>query len=405
MRKRTLLVGASAAAALLAGAGVTVALNVTNASAATGYSVAPYVDLTAASAGQLNSAITSGGLSAFTAAFVIGQGCTPIWGDTLGVDNSTVNPFIASAEAKGAKMIVSFGGAGGVELAQSCTNTSSLTAAYQSVISHYKVDHVDFDVEGAAIADQASIDRRFAAIKALIAANSGLQVSVTIPVLPSGPDGNGASFLRSAKSDGVSLSIVNAMTMDYGAPNSDMATAAETAATGTLNAAKSAGFSNFTFANIGVTPMIGNNDSPGEVVSEANARTIVNWAHTNGVGRLAFWSIGRDQPCAGGGVSPNCSGLGGAALDFTKIFTGGSTGGGGTTPTTPAGQPTTSAPTSAPTTTAPTGTGTHAAWVPNHPYKIGDVVSYQGKNYKCIQAHTSLTGWEPPVVPALWQPI
>ncbi|WP_349290090.1 carbohydrate-binding protein [Thermoanaerobacterium thermosaccharolyticum] len=23
--------------------------------------------------------------------------------------------------------------------------------------------------------------------------------------------------------------------------------------------------------------------------------------------------------------------------------------------------------------------------------------------YKCIQAHTSLVGWEPPNVPALWQ--
>ncbi|HEU4426105.1 MAG TPA: carbohydrate-binding protein, partial [Pilimelia sp.] len=26
-----------------------------------------------------------------------------------------------------------------------------------------------------------------------------------------------------------------------------------------------------------------------------------------------------------------------------------------------------------------------------------------GASYRCIQAHTSLTGWEPPNVPALWQ--
>jgi chitinase len=405
MRKRNLLVGASAAA-LLAGAGITVALNAGSASAATGYSVAPYVDLTAGSAGQLDKAITSGGLSAFTAAFVIGSGCTPIWGDTLGVDNSTVNPFISSATAKGAKMIVSFGGAGGVELAQSCTNTASLTAAYQSVIDHYKVDHVDFDIEGAAIADQGSIDRRFAAIKALQAKNSALNVSVTIPVLPSGPDGNGANFLRSAKNDGANISIVNAMTMDYGTPNSNMAGAAQSAAQGTLNAAKAAGFSSFTFANIGITPMIGNNDSAGEVVSQADAQTIVNWAHSNGVGRLAFWSIGRDQPCPGGGVSPNCSGLGGNALDFTKIFTGGSTGGGTTQPTNPAtSKPPTSGPTTKPTPTPTKTTGSVQAWAPNHAYKIGDLVSYAGKNYKCIQAHTSLTGWEPPNVPALWQPV
>ncbi|WP_231891328.1 fibronectin type III domain-containing protein [Paenibacillus swuensis] len=42
-------------------------------------------------------------------------------------------------------------------------------------------------------------------------------------------------------------------------------------------------------------------------------------------------------------------------------------------------------------------------WAPNTPYKINDFVTYSGSTYKCIQAHTSLTGWEPPVVPALWQ--
>jgi chitinase len=401
MRRHKLIIGASTAV-LLAGAGAAVAVTAGSASAATGYGVAPYVDLTASSATMLDSAVTSGGLGAFTAAFIIGSGCNPIWGDTLSPTNSTVNPYINNARSKGAKMIVSFGGAGGVELAQSCTNTTSLTAAYQSVISHYGIDHVDFDIEGAAIADQGSIDRRFAAIKALEAANSGLNVSVTIPVLENGPDGNGSAFLASAKRDGVTLSIVNAMTMDYGHAVANMATAAETAAAGTLAAARNAGYTNMTYANIGITPMIGNNDSGGEVVSEANARTIVSWANSNGIGRLAFWSIGRDQPCAGGGVSPNCSGLGGSALDFTKIFTGGSTSTGGPTPTTgpTTVRPTTPAPT--PTATKP---GTAAPWVVNHAYKVGDLVSYAGKNYKCLQAHTSQSDWTPPAVPALWQPV
>jgi chitinase len=45
---------------------------------------------------------------------------------------------------------------------------------------------------------------------------------------------------------------------------------------------------------------------------------------------------------------------------------------------------------------------TWAAWVS---YKVGDIVTYGGLNYKCLQAHTSLPGWEPPATPALWQPI
>lgn len=47
--------------------------------------------------------------------------------------------------------------------------------------------------------------------------------------------------------------------------------------------------------------------------------------------------------------------------------------------------------------------GNYQTWAPNTAYKVGDMVSYGGKNYKCIQPHTSLTGWEPSNVPALWQ--
>ena len=43
-----------------------------------------------------------------------------------------------------------------------------------------------------------------------------------------------------------------------------------------------------------------------------------------------------------------------------------------------------------------------AEWAPNTAYTAGQLVTYQGPTYKCIQSHTSLTGWEPPNVPALW---
>jgi chitinase len=45
------------------------------------------------------------------------------------------------------------------------------------------------------------------------------------------------------------------------------------------------------------------------------------------------------------------------------------------------------------------------AWAPNTAYTAGTVVSYNGVDYKCLQSHTSLTGWEPPNVPALWTPV
>ncbi|MFI7600348.1 carbohydrate-binding protein [Actinoplanes sp. NPDC049681] len=43
-------------------------------------------------------------------------------------------------------------------------------------------------------------------------------------------------------------------------------------------------------------------------------------------------------------------------------------------------------------------------WQPNTAYTAGQQVSYGGRNYRCLQSHTSLPGWEPPNAPALWSP-
>ncbi|MBA4496279.1 chitinase [Paenactinomyces guangxiensis] len=50
----------------------------------------------------------------------------------------------------------------------------------------------------------------------------------------------------------------------------------------------------------------------------------------------------------------------------------------------------------------PAGAFAAGAWEPNVAYAEGDIVTYAGSTYKCLQSHTSLPGWEPPNVPALW---
>ncbi|GKU78315.1 lytic polysaccharide monooxygenase [Paenibacillus sp. L3-i20] len=42
------------------------------------------------------------------------------------------------------------------------------------------------------------------------------------------------------------------------------------------------------------------------------------------------------------------------------------------------------------------------AWAPNTAYTVGTLVSYNGAVYSCRQAHTSLAGWTPSAVAALW---
>ncbi len=75
-----------------------------------------------------------------------------------------------------------------------------------------------------------------------------------------------------------------------------------------------------------------------------------------------------------------------------------------TTP--PATRPPTTGPTAQPPTTSPTtAPPAGGTWAPNTAYATGQVVTYNGRRYQCRQAHTSLVGWEPSNVLALWLPL
>jgi hypothetical protein len=51
----------------------------------------------------------------------------------------------------------------------------------------------------------------------------------------------------------------------------------------------------------------------------------------------------------------------------------------------------------------PPGTDNAAAWKVRTAYKVGDLVSFNRKTYRCIEAHTSQSDWTPDATPALWQ--
>ncbi|GHA91254.1 M28 family peptidase [Streptomyces termitum] len=55
------------------------------------------------------------------------------------------------------------------------------------------------------------------------------------------------------------------------------------------------------------------------------------------------------------------------------------------------------------TLTVPGDGGGETTWRLGGTYAAGDVVTYDGVRYRCIQGHTAYPGWEPPNVPALWQ--
>jgi Glycosyl hydrolases family 18 len=177
---------------------------------------------------------------------------------------------VQAIQAAGGHVTISFGGAAGQEAALTASSAASLQAEYQSVIDRYHVTSLDFDIEGAAVQDQHSITLRDQALTGLQAANPGLTVSFTLPVLPTGLTADGLNLLASTKHDGVKIDVVNIMAMDYGASvdnGGQMGLDAIQAAIATEAQISSMGLS----AKIGITPMIGVNDVAAEVFTLADA--------------------------------------------------------------------------------------------------------------------------------------
>ncbi|HEY0339379.1 MAG TPA: RICIN domain-containing protein, partial [Steroidobacteraceae bacterium] len=241
------------------------------------------------------------GVGAVTLAFgVSGGGCTLGGGLEEIMNDSATKSDVKNYIAGGGRVILSFGGADGQYLESACSATSMYNLI-KNVIDTQKIYNLDFDVEGGQL-DQTSLNTtRNTVLKQLQAAYPNLYVSFTLPVDPDGLPSDAMTLLKSAKSAGVNINIVNIMTMDYGTDGTQgraESTVAIASANGTFKQLKSL-YPNLSTAQIwgmiGITPMIGYNDDSAEIFKASDATAVTNFAIQHGVGLLSYWALQRDQ--------------------------------------------------------------------------------------------------------------
>jgi chitinase len=253
----------------------------------------------------------------FTLAFILGRDCAPYWAAVWPLDSDVGNAWLTrinELKAAGGDVIISFGGAVGPYLEHVCSSASSLQAAYAAVVNKYHPYAIDLDVE-----EFTNVDLRNQALAGLQSQFPGLRVHYTLGVLPTGLTSSQISVLESARRYNVRVDLVNIMAMDYYQNVQDMGGAAIQAAQATRAQLDNLGF---TSTRIGITPMIGVNDSR-EVFTLEDAQQLVTWARNNGIALLSFWSVGRDNGgCPNGTVSPSCSGIAQSRFQFSSIFRG-----------------------------------------------------------------------------------
>ncbi|MFF8094510.1 chitinase [Streptomyces sp. NPDC016675] len=258
---------------------------------------APYVSATTASATD-----SGGSPATYNLAFVLSSGddCVPRWNGVQDIDDPAVASRVARLTESGADVRVSFGGASGTELAAACDSASDLADAYGAALDAAGATRADFDVEGDDLTDTDSVALRSAAIALLQEERSDLEVSFTLPVMPSGLDADGLALLASANDRGARVSTVNLMTMNYGESyDGDMgayALASARAAHAQLREVFGTSGAD-AWRGMALTSMLGVNDVAGETFTLADAAEVRAFAEEKGLAWVSVWAAFRDRRC------------------------------------------------------------------------------------------------------------
>ncbi|MFF5493432.1 carbohydrate binding domain-containing protein [Streptomyces aquilus] len=273
---------------------------------------------------SVSTVMSSTGIKWFTMAFMLdGGGCNPMWDSnrplTGGVDQTVIN----QVRSAGGDIVPSFGGWQGSKLGANCSSASALAAALQKVIDAYSLKAIDMDIENTDEFENEAVQARIlTALKTVKANNPGLKTIVTFGTSTTGPTYYGNRLIEQAKSIGADIDVFTIMPFDFGG-GSDMYGNTVNATEGLKAKLKSTfGWDDATaYAHIGISGMNGLSDQQ-ELTSPAIWTQIRDWANSHHIARLAFWSVNRDRPCAGGGVVSNCSGISQNNWQFTSITAG-----------------------------------------------------------------------------------
>lgn len=302
-----------------------------------------YVDVTETPAFEFESVSGSGQQNVVLSFIVASNGkCEPSWGNyyTLSEAESRMDldRRISQIGRSGRTAVLSFGGRDNDSLQATCGDANDLAAAMGSALDHYSIDVVDLDIEGDDLTDSATRQKLASAVNSLQSERrsegSDLVIWLTLPADRNGLTNDGVQTVADFLDAGADLSGVNLMTMNFGVPSIE-----ETTSELSIEALKSAHSqlsrallktgrvltSDQVWNTLGATPMIGQNDSPGEIFTIEDAIALHSFAQQHNLGRLSFWSLNRDRQCdsnySNWSTAVNfCSGVPQDLLEFDAIF-------------------------------------------------------------------------------------
>ncbi|WP_291650204.1 immunoglobulin-like domain-containing protein [Clostridium sp.] len=234
-----------------------------------------------------------------------------------------IKQSLKDLRASGGDATISFGGASGTAFWQTSQDVNVLYNTYLDIVNGYALTRIDLDVEGGAQNKQSNIANA-KAIK-MLQDTTGVEVTLTVPVLPSGLTQTQIDLLDAYLSNNVSLKYINIMAMCYGGgtllPGENYGTASLRAIDSTKNQIKEAykKFANTTlsdseaYSKVGVTVSVGYESPSDPIFTPTWSQLVADHAKTKNIGMTSYWSLNRDAQIE------NNQGIG-SQYEHSKIF-------------------------------------------------------------------------------------
>ncbi|MGL5540926.1 MAG: glycosyl hydrolase family 18 protein, partial [Erysipelotrichaceae bacterium] len=215
-----------------------------------------------------------------------------------------IKQAIKDIRAVGGDVSISLGGLNGVALWEASQDVEVLYQTYKEIVEGYGLTRLDLDIEGAATNKEHN--RVNAQAIKRVQDETGVDIVLTLAVLPTGLTSVQLDVLEVYLQAGVNVELVNIMTMCYGSstllPGENYGGASVRAVENTKNQLQTyfKTHANITlndeqaYRKIGTTPSVGFEGAAHPIFPVEWTKMVVDHATDKGLGMTSMWSINRD---------------------------------------------------------------------------------------------------------------
>lgn len=213
-----------------------------------------------------------------------------------------IKQTIKNLKDMGAKYTISIGGQLGKAPWIVTTDTNKLAEFYTEIINLYELKRLDLDIEEGNQTESGNIANAKAIKK--VQDETSIEIVLTIPIMPTGWKDKQIKIIQAYLDQGVHVSLINSMTMCYGAEvgdNEDYGDASIRAIENSIKQMQELWASYGTtlsesqaYAKTGATVDIGYESDLYPIFTAEMTKKVVDHAKEHQYGMLSYWSINRD---------------------------------------------------------------------------------------------------------------